>query len=102
MWYCGRTRTPFKTESPTLIAAYEALQKGKTSAMTSAQAQELARLITKNDPEAVRPLIQLIYGLRESRGDPAIESLMSDVIGTLYIKTEHCDKGIKAFVSLAA
>lgn len=71
--------------------------------MTSAQAQSLANQVKKNDPQAIRPLILLIYGLRESRGDPAGEDLHSDVLGALFVQTDRWEEiGLRDYVSLAA
>jgi hypothetical protein len=71
--------------------------------MTSAQAQHLGRTVIKNDPKALRPLIMLLYGLRESRGDPDWDVLMADLLGDLYLQTGQWeDRGLKDYVSLAA
>lgn len=70
--------------------------------MTSAQAQHYAKQVIKNDPQALRPLILLLYGVRESRGDPAGDTALSDTLGFLFVQTgqwEEC--GLKDYVSLA-
>lgn len=72
--------------------------------MTSTQAQKLIQATIKNDPQSLRPFILFLYGLRESRGDPAVmEELLSDSLGFLYFQTgEWEEKSLKDYVSLAA
>lgn len=71
--------------------------------MTSAQARSLAHQVIKNDPQAIRPLIIMLYGIRESRGDPSGDDLISDVLGDLFVQTDKWEEiGLKDYVSLAA
>lgn len=70
--------------------------------MTSAHALTLANKVTKNDPAAIQPLIQLLCAFRDSAGDPEGEAMMDDVIKSQYLKTDHCDKALREYVSIAA
>lgn len=71
--------------------------------MTSAQARSLAHQVIKNDPQSLRPFILLLYGLRESRGDPSSEDIISEVLGDLFVQTDKWEEiGLKDYVSLAA
>lgn len=71
--------------------------------MTSAQALKYAQDVIKNDPQALRPLILLLYGMRESRGDPEWEATISDVLGRLFVRTGQWeDSSLKEYISLAA
>lgn len=72
--------------------------------MTSAQVQKLALTVIKNDPQAIRPFILLLYGLREARGDPAtLESMLNSSLGALFIESGAFEElSLKEYVSLAA
>lgn len=67
--------------------------------MTSGRAIELAERIIQNDIEAAGPMVYLLKAFKDSRGDPAAEIMMDDVIHFLYAKTIHCDEAIEVFVA---
>lgn len=69
--------------------------------MTSTHAKKLADEILE-DPTKAGPLIRLLYAFKESRNDPMGEVMMQEVLGHCYTYTEHCQEGLKRFVSLAA
>ena len=99
MLVCSKTHRLFSRTLMAVVALLERIDP----CMTSAHALELAHQIYKNDPEAIRPLIALLYGCFESRGDPLGETMMKELLGGLYVQTEHClDTGIKDYVSRAA
>lgn len=74
----------------------ETARKGKVSRMTSTQALQLAR--EARETGKAEPLIKLLYFFKTSRGDPLDEAVMSTVLKTLYLETEHCEAGLAQFV----
>ena len=67
--------------------------------MTSAQALLLAQELIENDRTKAGPLIKLLAAFRSSRGDPLGEAMMSSVLKTLYVETEHCEAALADFVA---
>lgn len=67
--------------------------------MTSSTALHLAEHIIRNDMTVAGPLLTLLYVFRSSRGDPLGEAMMTDVLKSLYSKTDHCEISIAAFVA---
>ena len=67
--------------------------------MTSTQGVEIANSVIENNPEKAGTLVRLLYAFRESAGDPEGEIMMDEVISALYVRTSHCQDGIKNFVA---
>lgn len=73
--------------------------------MTSTQfhsLQQLALEVIQNDPQKAAPLVKLLYAFKNSSSDANGEMMMDEVIGSLYLLTNHCQESLKEFVSLAA
>lgn len=67
--------------------------------MTSTQALRYADQIIERNREALRPVILLLYGFKNSRGDPLGEAMMRAVLKRFYTETDHCeDFGLAHFV----
>lgn len=70
--------------------------------MTSTRALQFALEILENDKSKAAPLIKLLAAFRAARGDPLGEAMMSTVLKTLYIETEHCEAALAEFVGQEA
>lgn len=67
--------------------------------MTSTRALQLAQEVIENDKSKAEALIQLLAAFQSSRGDPLGEAMMSTVLKTLYIETDHCEHALAEFIS---
>lgn len=65
--------------------------------MTSAQAITLAETVIRNDPQAIEPLLRLLYFFKSADRDPATEAIAADVLRRVYSQTEHYEKAFARF-----
>lgn len=57
-------------------------------AMTALHAKELSSLVVGNDEARAEPLIHLIAGMTDARGDPQRDAVRTEVLRHLYAQTE--------------
>jgi hypothetical protein len=62
---------------------------------------DLALEVIENDLTKAVPLLRLLTRFAESRGDPLGEAMITEVLLSVYLKTEHCENSMRALLSEA-
>ncbi len=59
-----------------------------THGMTATYALQLTEKIVRDNDTIAEPLIELLAGITNPRGDPLLDSLITEVLKNLYTRTE--------------
>ncbi len=66
--------------------------------MTATYYLELASMIIQDYQGAVEPILKLLAGITDPRGDPRIAALRKEVLRRFYCASEDCEGHFRNFI----
>jgi hypothetical protein len=69
-----------------------------THVMTATYYLELADGIIRDHQGAIEPVLKILAGITDSRGDPRIAALRKTILKRFYCYTEDCDSHFNEFI----
>lgn len=92
---CGNTRKCL----PKLLLLLFLFFEGESSTMTTSEALELTSRIIRDDEALVEPLMKLLAGIYDARGDPNTQAaIRREVLCSLYSRTDDCKQHLQHFL----
>jgi hypothetical protein len=67
--------------------------------MTATYALQLTNRVLRDDDTIAEPLLELLVGVTNPRGDPVVDSLRTEVLKNLYTRTDHFRSNFRSYLA---